>query len=134
MGSWCPTCHDETPFLAELDREYRAQVLEVVSLCFEDAEQLENPTRLRAFVERYTVLLAREPSELAQKLPQALKLETWPATFFIGRDSLVRSAHAGFAGKATGYEHERLKAELRATVAALLAEKPARGPASKGAR
>ena len=130
MGSWCPNCHDEAPFLAELDRAYRSQGLEVVSLSFEDAEQLKNPTRLRAFVERYgiqhTVLLAGEPSELAQKLPQAVHLNTWPATFFIGRDGLVRSVHAGFASPATGAEHARLKAELRATVEGLLAEKPAR--------
>jgi thiol-disulfide isomerase/thioredoxin len=138
MGSWCPNCHDEAPFLAELDREFRPRGLEVVSLCFEDAEQLKNPSRLRAFIERYgieyTVLLAGEPSELAQKLPQAVKLNTWPATFFIGRDGLVRSVHAGFAGQATGQEHERLKAEPRATVAELLDEKPARGAARRGAR
>jgi hypothetical protein len=37
---------------------------------------------------------------------------------------LVRGTHAGFASKATGAAHEQLKAELRATVEKLLAEKP----------
>jgi thiol-disulfide isomerase/thioredoxin len=128
MGSWCPNCHDEAPFLAELDRTYRKRGLQIVSLDFEDSEQLAHPDRLRAFIKaygiEYTVLLGGEPSQLGQKLPQAVNLNTWPATFFVGRDGLVRGAHAGFAGKATGVAHEQLKAELRATVEKLLAEKP----------
>ena len=127
MGSWCPNCHDEAPFLEELYRAYRARGLQVVSLSFEDSEQLKNPERLRAFIKAYgldyTVLLGGEPSEIAQKLPQAVNLNTWPATFFVGRDGLVRGAHAGFAGKATGSAHEQLKAELRSTIEKLLAEK-----------
>jgi len=128
MGSWCPNCHDEAPFLEELYRTYRGRGLEIVSLSFEDAEQLKNPARLRAFIAAYdidyTVLLGGEPSEVSEKLPQALNLSTWPATFFVARSGLVRGAHAGFAGKATGAAHERLKSELRATVEKLLAEKP----------
>jgi len=128
MGSWCPNCHDEAPFLEELYRTYRARGLEIVALSFEDSEQLEDPARLRAFIAAYgidySVLLGGEPSEVSAKLPQALNLSTWPATFFVARSGLVRGAHAGFAGKATGTAHEQLKAELRATVEKLLAEKP----------
>ncbi len=128
MGSWCPNCHDEAPFLEELYRAYRARGLQIVALSFEDSEQLKNPARLRAFIKAYgvdyTVLLGGEPSEIGVKLPQAVNLNTWPATFFVGRDGLVHGAHAGFAGKATGAAHEQLKAELRVTVEKLLAEKP----------
>jgi thiol-disulfide isomerase/thioredoxin len=128
MGSWCPNCHDEAPFLEELYRTYRARGLQIVALSFEDSEQLKNPVRLRAFIKAYgvdyTVLLGGEPSDIALKLPQAVNLNTWPATFFVGRDGLVHGAHAGFAGKATGSAHEELKAELRATVEKLLTEKP----------
>jgi thiol-disulfide isomerase/thioredoxin len=127
MGSWCPNCHDEAPFLAELDRTYRKRGLAIVALSFEDAEQLKNPARLRAFIATYgvgyTVLLGGEPSEIGAKLPDAVRLNTWPATFFIGRDGLVRGAHAGFAGKATGTAHERLKREITATVETLLKER-----------
>ena len=35
-GSWCPNCHDEAPFLAELYKKYRKQGLEIVSLSFEE--------------------------------------------------------------------------------------------------
>jgi len=128
MGSWCPNCHDEAPFLQELYRTYRSRGLEVVALSFEDSEQLKDPARLRAFIAayriEYTVLLGGEPSEVSAKLPQALNLSTWPATFFVARSGLVRGAHAGFAGKATGAAHEQLKAELRASVEKLLTEKP----------
>ncbi len=37
-GSWCPNCHDEAPFLAELYRKYQSKGLEIVSLSFEDWE------------------------------------------------------------------------------------------------
>ncbi|HEY0463254.1 MAG TPA: TlpA disulfide reductase family protein, partial [Polyangiaceae bacterium] len=128
MGSWCPNCHDEAPFLQELYKSYKSRGLEIVALSFEDADELKDPARLRAFIAAYgidyTVLLAGEPSEVSAKLPQALNLSTWPATFFVGRSGLVRGAHAGFAGKATGTAHQQLKAELRATVEKLLAEKP----------
>jgi thiol-disulfide isomerase/thioredoxin len=125
-GSWCPNCHDEAPFLAELYRAYHKQGLEIVALSFEEAEQMKDPVRLRNFIKTYgidyTVLLAGDPSELQARLPQAVNLNTFPATFFIGRDGLVRGAHAGFAGKATGEEHTRQTAEIRQKVETLLAE------------
>ena len=126
-GSWCPNCHDEAPLLEDLYRKFRGQGLEVVELSFEEGDQLKNPTRLRAFRKEYgldyTVLLAGEPSQLAEKLPQAVNLDTFPATFFIGRDGLVKAIHAGFAGKAMGPMHDQLVGEINATVAKLLAEK-----------
>lgn len=125
-GSWCPNCHDEAPFLVELDRDYRRRGLEIVTLSFEEAEQLSDLARLKAFRAQYgieyTLLLAGEPGQLAEKLPQAVNLNTWPATFFIGRDGKVRGSHAGFASKATGAAHEALKAEMRQTIEKLLAE------------
>jgi len=125
-GSWCPNCHDEAPFLAELYRTYRQRGLEIVSLSFEEAEQLRNPTRLRAFVKRYQleypVLLAGEPQEVHERLPQAVNLTAFPTTFFIGRDGRVRGAHAGFASPASGRFHAEVKAEIMANVERLLAE------------
>lgn len=125
-GSWCPNCHDEAPFLVELDKEYSTRGLEVVNLSFEEAEQLQDPVRLRAFIKQYgirhTVLLGGEPEQVRERLPQAVNLNTWPATFFIGRDGRVRGVHAGFASPATGDEHLRLKAEVRAKIEKLLSE------------
>ena len=125
-GSWCPNCHDEAPFLAELYRKYRDQGLEIVALSFEEGDQLKDPARLRAFVKKYgieyTVLLCGEPAEAKDKLTQAANWDAWPTTFFIGRDGLVRSVHAGFPSRATGDLHLQMKEEFAAKIERLLAE------------
>jgi thiol-disulfide isomerase/thioredoxin len=90
-GSWCPNCHDEAPYLASLYRKYRGQGLEIVALSFEEGDQLKNPERLRAFVQRYgieyTTLLCGEPSEAKDKLTQAVNWNSWPTTFFLDRNA-----------------------------------------------
>jgi thiol-disulfide isomerase/thioredoxin len=134
-GSWCPNCHDETPFLVELYKKYKKQGLEIVELSFEEEAQIKNPVRVRAFNKRYgvdyTVLIPGEPKELNDKVPQGVNLNSFPTTFFLGRDGRVRSAHAGFAGKASGKFHTELKEEVTALVERLLAEKNPQTSASK---
>jgi peroxiredoxin len=125
-GSWCPNCHDEAPFLMELYRRYHGLGLEIVSLSFEEGDQGKDPQRLRAFIKKYgieyTVLVSGDPEEVHDKLPQAVNLNTWPATFFLGRDGRVRATHAGFASVATGELHTRLKEDVTGLVEKLLAE------------
>jgi len=125
-GSWCPNCHDKAPFLEELYRKYHGRGLEIVGLSFEEADQLKNPTRLAAFIKRYGIeypmLLAGETEELQAKIPQAVHLNAWPTTFFLGRDGRVRSVHAGFAGLATGEFHRQLQEDVTSLVEKLLAE------------
>jgi thiol-disulfide isomerase/thioredoxin len=125
-GSWCPNCHDEAPFLAELYRKYRGQGLEVVALDFEEQEQLKDLTRLRAFIQHYgieyTVLVGGEPDQVNQKIPQLVNLNSWPTTVFVGRDGLVKSIHVGFASPASGNFNAELKHEVTSQVESLLAE------------
>jgi thiol-disulfide isomerase/thioredoxin len=126
-GSWCPNCHDEAPFLAELYKKYRDQGLEIVSLSFEEeAQQAKGYPRLLAFNQRYgieyPVVLAGEQADLAEKVPQIHNLNSFPTTIFLGRDGLVRGVHAGFAGAVSGAFHESGKEEIIATVERLLAE------------
>lgn len=89
--------------------------------------QLADLRRLRAFMEhygiQYPVLIPGEPGQLNAKLPQAVNLNSWPTTFFIGRVGRVRKTHAGFAGKASGDEHQRSLDELTSLVEELLAER-----------
>ncbi|MCX6951503.1 MAG: TlpA disulfide reductase family protein [Verrucomicrobia bacterium] len=98
-GSWCPNCHDEAPYLQALYKKYRSLGLEIVALDFEDAEQLKKRTRLPAFIKKYgieyTYLVGGEPKDVGARLPQTENLNTWPATFFLGRDGRVRAVHAG---------------------------------------
>ena len=126
-GSWCPNCHDEAPFLAELYRKYHGKGLEIVALSFEEeAQKVKGYPRLLAFNKRYgvdyPVVLAGEQADLAEKVPQIHNLNSFPTTIFLGRDGLVRGVHAGFAGAASGVFHDNAKEEITATVERLLSE------------
>jgi thiol-disulfide isomerase/thioredoxin len=126
-GTWCPNCHDEAQFLVHLDRRYRDRGLAIVALDFEEPEQQEDGfTRARAFINKYgvqyTYLIAGSPVEMWEKVPQAVNLNSWPTTFFIGRDGRVKKIHAGFASPASGKFHEQVTEEFASTVERLLAE------------
>ncbi len=125
-GSWCPNCHDEAPFLESLYKQFHDKGLEIVNLSFEEADQLQDPTRLRAFIARYgltyTVLVAGTPDDLTEKIPQGKNLNCWPTSFILGRDGRVKEVHAGFAGPANKPAHEALKREVTGVVEKLLAE------------
>ena len=130
-GSWCPNCHDEAPFLAELYRKYQSKGLEIVSLSFEEeAQKAKGYARLLAFNQRYgvtyPVVLAGDQADVAEKVPQIHNLNSFPTTIFLGKDGLVRGVHAGFAGAASGAFHESAKEEITATVERLLAESTTR--------
>jgi thiol-disulfide isomerase/thioredoxin len=128
MGSWCPNCHDEAPYLQALYAKHHKDGLEVVALDFEQRpDQVADPSRLRAFIARYgltyTVLLAGETKDVNAKLPQAVQLNAWPTTFFIGRDGLVKATHVGFTSPGSGPRDVETRREVERQVEALLARK-----------
>jgi peroxiredoxin len=137
-GTWRPNCHDEAQYLVQLHKKYRDKGLEIVALDFEEPEQQDELARAKAFINKYGVeypyLIAGAPAEMWEKVPQAVNLNTWPATFFIGRDGLVKLIHSGFAAPASGEFHRQLKEEFTATVERLLAEEVASntGSSAKG--
>jgi thiol-disulfide isomerase/thioredoxin len=126
-GTWCPNCHDEAQYLVQLYKKYHDKGLEIVALDFEEPEQQETLSREKAFVQHYgvpyTYLIAGAPSEMWEKVPQAVNLNTWPATLFIGRDGRVKLIHSGFAAPASGEFNEELKQEFTSTIESLLAGK-----------
>jgi thiol-disulfide isomerase/thioredoxin len=128
-GTWCPNCHDEARFLVELDKKYRDKGLAIVALDFEEPEQQGSLTRERAFIKqlgvKYTYLIAGAPSEMWEKVPQAVNLNTWPATIFVGRDGLVKGIHSGFASEASGQFNSQLQTEFTVEIERLLAQDPA---------
>ena len=127
-GTWCPNCHDEAQYLVQLDKKYHDKGLAIVALDFEEPEQQNSLERERAFVKKYgvkyTYLIAGAPSDMWEKVPQAVNLNTWPATIFIDRDGHVRSIHSGFASPASGEFNEQLQQEFTSKIEHLLAEKP----------
>jgi thiol-disulfide isomerase/thioredoxin len=110
-GTWCPNCHDEAQYLVQLDKKYRDKGLAIVALDFEEPEQQGSLSRERAFVKqygvKYTYLIAGAPAEMWEKIPQAVNLNTWPATIFVGREF-----------------HQQLQQEFTAKIERLLAERP----------
>jgi hypothetical protein len=69
------------------------------------------------------VLLVGQPSEVQEKLPQAVNLKAWPTSFFLGRDGKVRRVHVGFTSPGNASHDAALKAEITREIEALLAEK-----------
>ncbi|SNT12040.1 AhpC/TSA family protein [Granulicella rosea] len=136
-GTWCPNCHDEAQYLVELDKKYRDKGLAIVALDFEEPEQQGSLERERAFVKQYGVkydyLIAGAPAEMWEKIPQAVNLNTWPATIFVGKDGLVKGIHSGFASPASGEFNRQLQAEFTAKIEQLLAEKATSNVASAAA-
>lgn len=129
-GSWCPNCHEESPFLQQMYDRYRDQGFEAVALAFEyTGEYARDLEQVKIFAKRhnlkYPVLLAgsTEEGDIQKKLPQLENFGAYPTTIFIGRDGLVKRIHAGFDGKATGEQHEKLKAQIETLIKELLAGK-----------
>jgi thiol-disulfide isomerase/thioredoxin len=135
-GTWCPNCHDEAQYLVQLDKKYRDKGLAIVALDFEEPEQQGNLTRERAFIKKYgvnyTYLIAGAPSEMWEKVPQLVNLNTWPATVFIGRDGTIKGIHSGFASPASGEFNRQLQQEFTAQIEKLLVEKVNQSVASIG--
>jgi thiol-disulfide isomerase/thioredoxin len=133
-GTWCPNCHDEAKYLVQLYKQYRAKGLEIVALDFEEADQAESLTRVKAFIKQYqvpyTYLIAGTPDEMWDKVPQAVNLNTWPATLFIGRDGKVKATYSGFASAASGVYSKELKDDFTSIIDRLVAGEDVHSTAS----
>ena len=128
MGSWCPNCMDETMFLTDLDKKYRAQGLEVIGLAFEKSLDFEkaksNVSRMKKkFNSDYEFLITGfVPKDADKALPMINHIMSFPTTIFIDKKGAVRRIHTGYSGPATGEEYTRFVNETDAFVKGLLAE------------
>jgi thiol-disulfide isomerase/thioredoxin len=127
MGTWCPNCADEAPFLRDLAAKYGSKGLDVVSLAFEYTNDLErNRRQVKRFIERfatpYTILLAGTVADAPNSSAMAplVGWQGYPTTIFLDRRHRVVKIHSGFDGPATGERFTRLKKEIDAEVEALL--------------
>ena len=127
MGTWCPNCADEAPFLRELEKRYGPRGLAVLSLSFEYTDDVErNRRQVKRFVERFgtthPILLAGTTKDAAAS-PATLPLEGWegyPTTLFLDRQHRIVKIHSGFDGPATGERFTKLKKEIEGLVEMLL--------------
>lgn len=125
MGTWCPTCHEEAPFLQELLSKYRGQGLEIIGLSFEYTGRAERDRRqLDVFARRhglqYPLLYGGSTADAPKQLAQLENFGAYPTTLYVGRDGRVRRVHAGFEGRAAGERSIRMKAEMESFIRELL--------------
>lgn len=129
LGSWCPNCLDETPFLADFHRKYRDQGFEVIGLGFErtaiEEKAINNLQRLKKrFKVDYELLHAGTPDStgVATALPNLAKLAAFPTTLIIDKKGQLRRIHTGFNGPATGEPYTEYVQEFTHFIESLLAE------------
>jgi thiol-disulfide isomerase/thioredoxin len=127
FGTWCPTCHDAAPVLAELYRRYHRRGLEIVGVAFEvTGDSTTDAPLVRRYRDKfripYPLLLGgvSDADAVSAVLPQLDGFTAFPTLVFLGRDGRVRRIHAGFYGPATGPQYGALLAELRREVEGLL--------------
>jgi hypothetical protein len=129
LGSWCPNCHDETHFLAELDRKDRSRGLSIVGLAFEitgdferDAEQVRRTAKRHGAAYPFLLAGTYGGDKTNQALPALGGLFAFPTTIFLHRDGRVRAIHSGFSGPGTGDEYTKLQGEFERIVDELIEE------------
>lgn len=128
LGSWCPNCMDETQFLAELDKKYRAQGLEVIGIAFEktlDFEKAKNNVirfKKKHNAEYEFLISGFLPKEAEKAFPMLNLFMSFPTTIFIDRKGVARKLRSGYSGPATGEEHTQSVNELEGYVKKLLEE------------
>jgi len=129
MGSWCPNCMDETPFLSGLYNKYKNKGVEVIGLAYERSTDFARSQKsLRSFQKRfdvkYTLLITgvsvNDSLRSEKTLPQLEKIEGFPTTIFINKKGQVEKIHTGFNGPGTGEHYEEQKKEFYEIVDGLL--------------
>lgn len=128
-GSWCSTCRNAAPFIVELDKEYKARGLQVVTLLYElTGDAASDAKQAEMFKQAYgatwpVVPITADIEELAAKLPTGLAdidPGGFPITLFIAKDRSLAAVHAGFPAAHLKEESDRVKAEFRKHVEAIL--------------
>ena len=129
FGSWCVTCHEATPELLTLYRDYRARGLEILGLGYEvTGDSARDNPQIRRFRDKFGIpwlLLHAGASiveETAASLPQLRGFTAYPTTIFLGRDGRIRQVYAGFRGPSAGAQHARQIEDYRQIIERLLAE------------
>ncbi len=116
FGSWCPNCHDEAPFLVDLEKRYATHGLKVVGLAFEAAGDFDQDVvQVNRFIKRHSVTYPVFLGGISdkQKATEAIgfidEIKAYPTSIFVDRAGKVIAIYSGFSGPATGAAHLELK-------------------------
>lgn len=129
LGSWCPNCMDETMFLAELDKKYRSQGLEVIGVAFEKTTDFEKAkSNVIRFKKKYNaeyefLISGFLPKDADKAFPMLDLFMSFPTTIFIDRKGAARKLRSGYSGPATKEEYLAYTKEIDEFVVKLLNEK-----------
>lgn len=132
LGSWCPTCMDETKFLSEYYKVNQQNGVEIIGLAYERSTDVERSKKsIGSFQRRlnvdYPILITGvtvNDSLLTEKtLPQIYKIKAFPTSILIDKKGIVRKIFTGFNGPGTGEHYEMFRKEFEETVKQLLDEK-----------
>jgi len=133
FGSWCPNCNDEAKLLKELDAKYKERGLRILGLAFElTGEPERDAEQVRIFARRHELALpfflcgTADKDEATKALALVDRVRAFPTTIFVGADGLPKAIHSGFAGPATGEEHQKLRRDFEARIEALVGAPPVR--------
>ena len=132
LGSWCPNCMDEAPFMIDYYNKNRDKGLEFIAIDFERTVDFDKSKRaIHSFLKRfdfdYPIVhsgVAASDPDLTDKIFPGLpvKVTAFPTSIFIDRAGYVRFVHGGFNGPATGKFYTQFKQEFNDIVTSLLTE------------
>jgi len=131
LGSWCPNCMDETPFLVSYYKKFHLKGVEVIGLAYERTSNFEKSKPLILAVKNkfnvpYPLLITGYTmyhDDPMKSLPMLADYKGFPTTIIIDKKGNVRKIHTGFTGPGTGKYYTEFVAEFEKLTNQLLAEK-----------
>lgn len=129
LGSWCPNCMDETAYLTEFYKKYKAKGVEIIGLAYERTNDIERSKKSleqlrKRFSITYPVLLTGYTNkEVLKSMPELNEFKAFPTTIIIDKQGKVNKIHTGFSGPGTGHHYTEYVREFENHINNLLATK-----------
>jgi thiol-disulfide isomerase/thioredoxin len=131
LGSWCPNCMDETPYLVNYYKRFHSKGVEVIGLAYERTSDFAKSKPLIEQVKNkfdvpYPLLITGYTmyhNDPMKSLPMLADYKGFPTTIIIDKKGDVRKIHTGFSGPGTGKYYEEFTKEFEKLTDDLLAEK-----------
>ena len=130
LGSWCPNCMDETPFLVNYYKKFHSKGVEVIGLAYERTTSFEKSKPLiqqvkNKFKVPYPLLITGYTmynNDPLKSLPMLADFKGFPTTIIIDKKGDVRKIHTGFSGPGTGVYYAQFIDEFEKLTDDLLSE------------